>query len=564
MLVTGSTVAIDCETSGLEETDRLFGYSLADSQVSQFIRSKPRQDLRDAVKDNKRTWLFQNALFDMRMFGYEGLEFQGDVIDIGVLARIIKNDYIGTKDYSLAAQAKRHLNQQKIDEVAKAIKEKNLYEMRKNFFGEEYKAPRYDWVDQDLMHNYASMDARLTFDLYQYYKTKLDTDDKKVVDNETALTKVIHKMQRTGVKLDVEYTKAAYYYENKKLTEAKYLYKQTTGHEFVNSAKSVEKHLNVQLPSTEKGNPTLTDDVIDLMVSAYPQLELVRKIRYHEKRISTYYENYLNLQHNGTIHPNYHQYGTRTGRFSSSNPNIQNIPHEEESQEPCVVRGCFVPHDGDVFVSIDYKAQEFRMALDYAGEHKLIRDIMNGADPHQATADMVGLPRKQAKNCTFAALYGAGPAKFATMIGSSEAEAKSILDKYFQGLPRLDQLLWQIQSVGKTRGYVKNWFGRKLRADYNHCYALPNHLIQSGGSDVMKVAMVRLSEMLPKEVKMVVTIHDELVFSMPENMLYIVPEIQRAMESVYEPQNGMKLETEAKVSYESLAVRDFKKYGTKY
>lgn len=556
---TESTLSIDTETTGIEEKDRLFGYSIAQLLGASFTRSKPRQDLRDAAKDNKRTWIFQNALFDMRMFGYEDLEFAGDVVDIGILARIIKNDYIGARDYSLAAQAKRHLSIEKIDAVEKEIKTKDLYEVRKDYFGNEYKSPRYDWVDHALMNNYASRDARITYDLYRYYQTKMDSDDKKVADNEIKLTKVIHKMQRTGLKLDVNYTKAAYYYENEKLEEAKHTYKDITGHEFVNSAKSVEKHLNITLPTTEKGNPTLTDDVIDEWIGPYPQLEFVRKIRYHEKRIATYYENYLNFQHNGIIHPSYHQYGTRTGRFSSSNPNIQNIPHEEESKEPHVVRGCFIPHDGDVFVSIDYKAQEFRLALDYAGEHKLIADIMRGADPHQATADMVGLPRKQAKNCTFAALYGAGPKKFALMIGSTESEAKAILDRYFMGLPRLDQTLWQIQSVGKTRGYVKNWFGRKLRADYNHCYALPNHLIQSGGADIMKVAMVRLSEMLPKEVKMISSIHDELVFSMPESMLYMVRDIQNVMESVYVPQNGMKLETDAKFSRKSLAVRDMEK-----
>jgi DNA polymerase-1 len=559
MLMTGSAYAIDTETTGIEETDRLFGYSVAGQDWEYFKRSKPNELLTQLTQDSSRTWIFQNALFDMRMFGYEGIEFAGDVIDIGIMARLVKNDYLGTRDYSLAAQAKRHLSKEKIDEVAKVVKEKKLYEIRKDYFGNEYKSPRYDWVDADLMHNYASMDARLTYDLYQFYKTKLDTDDKRVLDNEVKLTKVIYKMERTGLKLDVDYTKRAYYYENELLELAKNKYKEHTGHEFVNSAKSIEKHLGIKLPTTDKGNPTLTDDVIDELIGTYPSLEYVRNIRYNEKRISTYYENYLNMQKDGIIRPSYHQYGTRTGRFSSSNPNIQNIPHEEESTEPYVVRGCFVPHDGDVFVSIDYKAQEFRLALDYAGEHALIKAIMNGADPHEATAQMVGLPRKQAKNCTFAALYGAGPAKFALMTGMTEAQARQTLNIYFARLPRLEHFLWQVQQVGKSRGYVKNWLGRKLRADYEHCYALPNHLIQSSGADVMKKAMVELFTWLPKEVKMVSSIHDELVFSMPESMLKIVPDIQKTMESQYQPKNGMVLHTDAKFSRKSMAVRDMEK-----
>lgn len=553
------TIATDTETTGLAETDRMFGYSIAGSTGQEFIRSKPTMAFKDMARDQRRVWLFQNALYDLRMFEYEDVHFEGPVVDIGVLARILKNDYLKAKDYSLAAQAKRHLSIEKIDAVEEEIKAKDLYEVRKDYFGNEYKSKRYDWVDPELMSKYASMDARLTYDLYKYYVSRLDADDERVANNEIALTKVIHKMQRTGMRIDKDYTLRAYYYENEKVKEAKQKYKAATGQEFVNSAKSIEKALGITLPTTDKGNPTLTDDVIDTLVTKYPSLELVRSIRYHEKRISTYYENYLNFQHNGIIHPSYHQYGTRTGRFSASNPNVQNIPHEEESQDPFVVRGCFIPHEGDVFVSIDYKAQEFRIALDYAGETKLIEDIMHGADPHQATADMVGLPRKQAKNCTFAALYGAGPVKFASMIGSSEAEARSILNKYFSKLYKLEQTLWQIQTVGKTRGYVKNWLGRKLRSDYDHCYALPNHLIQSSGADVMKKAMVSLSKMLPKEVKMVCSIHDELVFSMPESMLYIVPDIQKVMESQYQSISNMVLHTDAKFSRKSLAVRDMEK-----
>lgn len=550
--------SFDTETTGLEESDRMFGFSIANDTNASFFRNKPDHLQRRLLQDPTITWIMQNALFDMRMASYEGIEFNGPVIDIGIMARILKNNR-GPKDYSLAAQSKRHLFQNKITEVEEHIKAYDLYETRKDFFGEEYKVPCYQKVERTLMDKYGAMDARLTYGLYQYYLIQLDEDDMRVVENESKLTKVLHKMERTGIKLDKTYTVRAWHHESEKKAEALTNFKESTGHEFVNSGVAIEKALGIELPRTEKGNPTLTDDVIDAMISDHPTLALVRAIRYHDKRLTTYYTNYLNSQRDSIIRPSFHQYGTTTGRFSSSNPNIQNIPAEDDGEYP--VRGCFVPHEGDIFLSIDYKAQEFRLALDYAGETKLIRDIMDGADPHQATADMVGLPRKQAKNCTFAALYGAGPKKFALMTGMSEQEAKSVLMTYFARLPKLERFLWQVQKTGKSRGYVKNWFGRKLRADYNHCYALPNHLIQSSGADTMKCAMVNME--LPPQVKMVATIHDELVFSMPEKDLTLVPFIQQIMESQYKPFNGMVLHTDANISRGTLAKKDMIPWNAK-
>ncbi len=555
MLQQERVIAFDTETSGLEETDRLFGYSVATRHNQSFVRTTDLASIKQLAQDPERTWLMNNALFDMRMAGYAGVEFVGPVIDIGVMARLLKNDYIGTRDYSLAAQAKR-FGWEKNSEVDKYIKENGLYEERRDYFGQVYKSPRYDWVPEDMMSRYAAQDARLTYDLYLQYSSLLSPEEMQIVEMESKLTKVIYKMERTGICLDIPYTLKAMYHERELANVARAKYHEATGHDFVSSAKSVEKHLGITLPTTDKGNPTLTDDVIEDLVGTYPSLELVRTIKYHDKRISTYFENYMNAQYKGIVRPSFHQYGTRTGRFSSSNPNIQNVPAEEDGE--FTVRGCFIPHPGDVFVAIDYKAQEFRLALDYAGETKLISQIMEGHDPHQATADMVGLPRKQAKNCSFAALYGAGPAKFALMIGQTEAQAKKILITYFSKLSKLENLLWHIQKVGKTRGYVKNWIGRKLRADYNHCYALPNHLIQSSGADVMKMAMVEIAEYLKDKpmIKMIATIHDELVFSMPESELHHVRELQRIMESQYKPKNGMVLHTDASISRKTLAKRD--------
>ena len=556
-------IAIDTKTTGLEETDRPFCATISGKDFNIYTEDR---DMVSKLLDTSDLVFAQNAKFDARMLSHWGVNmFTKPVYDTNIMARILRNDYL---KYSLADQAKR-IGLSKSTEVDAEIKKHKLYETRRNFFGEEYKTPRYDRVDREILKRYALLDSELTYKLGMNYLERMDTRDKQVMLMESNLTPVCYGMERRGLQLNVDYTLKAYHYEKQLLESKLDIINSMLGCEFTDSAKAIQKHLSYQLPLTDANNPSLTDDVIDYILSAggtTPRdstiLVLVREIRWFKKRINTYYESYLNRKDtSGIIHPTMWQAGTRTGRFSYSDPNLQNMPKEEDSEEPFVVRGCFKPRDGYSFISLDYSQMEYRMLADYANEKDVIRRVMEGADFHQVTADMFGVSRKQAKTINFACLYGAGVDKLSTMLGTTKHEASRLRDRYFMALPNVERLIDDVISTGKSRGFVQNWYGRKMYAQKEFCYALPNHLIQGGGADVVKLAMIEVEkELRGSDIHMVLQVHDQLVFEYPTGMDDTkLKRVKEIMENTYVPRNGMKLTVDISESTTSLAERSMVK-----
>lgn len=569
-------LSLDTETTGLDEIDRPFAFIIADADTEYYFDKRSiglgmtqLELVKELLRVPNRIWFYQNAKFDMRMMEHLGVTNYGKIYDLTSMARLVRNDHM---QYNLESQALRHGMRKGADAIKAYIKEHNLYETRRDFFGNPVQQPRYDYVPIDVMEPYATMDARITYDLGMiYYNQLVGTPSMTVMENEANLIKVCFGMERKGLYLNRQYTIQARLHELGIVEQRKEQYQDLVGTAYVNSAKSFERAVqaklgdNFRLPVTEKGNPTLTDDVLEeLMLTpglVSDMAVLVQDIRHYEKRINTYYDGYLNaIDRDGIVHPSMWQAGTKTGRFSYSNPNLQNIPKEEESQEPFVVRGCFRPRPGSFYLSIDYKQQEYRMMAAYANEEAIIKRVMEGEDFHKVTAEMFGVPRKQAKTLNFAILYGAGNEKLAGMLGIPLKEAALLKLKYFMALPKVERLVDQIQRTGKARGYVTNWFGRNLYADPNHVYALPNHLIQSGGADVVKVAMVRVAEAYPY-IPMVLQIHDQLVFEMTDDQVDAVPGIVKIMEEAFPPMNGMSLGVDVSYSRTSLAERDMKPWS---
>jgi len=561
-------LAIDTETTGLGEKDLPFGASIACGTASYWFREDTTPSMWELIATLRPTyWILQNAKFDIRMLERKGVYLlrHSSAVDITSEARLVRNDHL---KYNLDGQAKRELGKLKETAVAAEIKKYNLKETRKNFFGEIEIVPRYDWVDPVIMARYAAQDARLTYDLHCKYSEILAGKCDELQEQESALINICHKMERRGLLVDKSYTLAGYHNETFRKDLMLLDYKAITNHTFVNSATAIGKHLSMELPKTEKGNPSLTDDVIDTLVSDNERdnriLELVRGIRRFDKRISTYYKAYLNaMGEDNIIHPTMWIAGTRTGRFSYSDPNFQNMPKEEKSTDEYVIRGCIKPRDGRIFVSLDYSQMEYKLCVAYANQTDVIKKIMQGADFHQATADLVGISRTQAKTLNFAVLYGAGEDKIASMLGCSVPDARILKTKYFLGLPKVERLIDSIISTGRSRGYVTNWMGRNLYADKEFCYALPNHLIQSGGADVVKKAMVQIDKEFP-DILMVLQVHDQLVFELTEDELKHVPRIKEIMETVFPPMNDVSLTVDIKYSRENLAERGMKDIGELY
>lgn len=378
---------------------------------------------------------------------------------------------------------------------------------------------------------------------------------------EMDLVRICADIELHGVCVNIPYVKECVVKEEAYLQGAKDAFRAETGEEFRDSSKLFAKIFDAngeRYPLTEKGNPSFKADFLEDCKT--PTASLINTVRFHEKRLSTYFYNFLHYEVDGRIHPSMNQDKTKTGRFSYSNPNLQNVPKESDEEDKTLetnVRRSFTPPPGHSLVAIDYSQQEYKLMLDYAGETALLDAIIAGEDVHQATADLIGMPRRYAKNVNFAILYGAGIDKLASMIGKSPQEAKEIKRYYFSKLPKVKRLISEVKYAAERRGYIFNWLGRRFQCDdVRFSYKMPNALIQGSGADVIKVAMTRIPDVLGDN-RMVLQVHDELLFYIrDEEVGDVVPRIKGVMESVYPAKHGVTLTTEASVSKKSWAHWD--------
>lgn len=378
-------------------------------------------------------------------------------------------------------------------------------------------------------------------------------DLKTLYDNETKLLHVCNDIETNGILIDEEYVEAGLRYEEEQTRKAKEDFEAFTARSFKNSSKlfaEIFAERSIPFPKTGRGNPRFDRDFLDTCRA--PEAERIKKIRYHEKRASTYFLNYKNSIINGKIHPSMNQAGTVTGRFSYSNPNFQNVP-KDAIDNPSNVRKCFIPPEGFDILSIDYDQMEYRLFLDYAEQQDVIDRVMDGEDLHQVTAEMLGVERKTAKTLNFAILYGTGAENLAQMLGCTKSDAQRIKQKYFRALPQVSKLIRNIQKAGERRGWIENRFGRRYSCDdFRMSYKLPNYLFQGTGADVIKHAMVDIHRMLSSfKTNMFLQVHDEIIFYLHKDEYHLIDKIKNIMENSYESFTNMKLTVSYGTSSES-------------
>lgn len=366
-----------------------------------------------------------------------------------------------------------------------------------------------------------------------------------MIQNEIQLTRVCSDMKELGIKIDREYVNKALNYEAIKLQSCKDDFEKETGQPFRDSPKLLKEvfdQAGETYPTTAKGNPSFRADVLEQM--ATKTASLINNIRYFEKRASTYWGNYLKLSDdNDIIHAELDQSGARTGRFTCKKPNLQNVSNREDGGE-YKIKDAFTAREGYDLYDLDYSSIEYRILADYANEQYLVRRINDGHDVHQATADLLGLTRSQAKTTNFGILYGMGIKSLALSLGCSKGEAKQIRDMYFAKLPNISKFINNVRNIAGRRGYVTNWAGRTTYIDkFSDNYKLVNYLIQGSAADTLKYAMVDIySELKPR---MVITVHDSLLIE-AKSKAEIDP-IIRIMENSYVPRSGIILKVDAKV-----------------
>jgi DNA polymerase I-like protein with 3'-5' exonuclease and polymerase domains len=465
--------------------------------------------------------------------------------DTEVMARLLKNDEL---EYSLHRCAER-IGLAKSGAVDECIKSHKLWEWLPLQEGKKKREKKlyFNKVPPEIIIPYGEQDGLVTFQLGNYQLEKIDEwkkslpaglrDPQRIYENESSLTRVCSFIEARGIRIDRQYCERAAAYEHGNIVQATNDFKALTSLDFVDSNKVLAQAftaLNENFPKTDKGNPSFTDDVLSTLKS--PVAAVVQRYRTAYKKRNTYYLNFLSLADDaGFLHANIRQAGTGTGRFSMSNPNLQNVTKEEEEAQEFKIRNAFIPRENHFFFEIDFKAMEFRLMLEYAEELSLIEKIKAGLDPHQATADLTGLSRKHAKTLNFGLLYGMGKDKLADSLGITVEEAIRFKRQYFDALPGVKEFIRKATSAAEVRGFVFNWAGRRYQfPDPKFAYKAANAIIQGGCAEIMKFAMVEIHDyLLPKKSKMVLQVHDSLLLEVHKSELYVVPIVMNILRSVY-------------------------------
>jgi DNA polymerase I-like protein with 3'-5' exonuclease and polymerase domains len=591
-LKTCDKLALDTETTGLRpyHGDRLFSIILASSpDTAWYFNFQPYPGLDpeaillpshlDRLKTElleasiTRTWFIHNAKFDLAVLHAEGIELLGMVHCTKALGLVEYNEH---QSYGLDASLER-IGLKKDDRVERFITENKLTEKRQGA-NQQYTHKFYNRVPYDIIVPYGLDDAKGCFALGVHQELTIGAvadatpptlpNLRAVLQNEKRLTRTVFRMEALGVKIDRPYCLRAARFEADRAEKAVASFKRETGRDFKVSPKLLAEVFGDQRDLwdfTDKGNPSFTSDVLRRFKS--PTAQAVLEYR-DAKSKQDFYQGFLyHADRDDLIHPNYNQDGAGHGRFSSSNPNFQNLTAEEgqDLEQEFVVRRAVIPRPGFVFLMPDYDQMEYRMMFDVACsllgyESDVVKEIKNGKDPHQATADVVtgmGTPltRSRAKNGNFAYLYGSGIATLAATIGSTESEARELKRLMAAATPEVANYIAAITGTAERRRFIFNWLGRRCYfPDARFAYRAPNYHIAGGCADVVKVVMNRLDDyFLQLKSRMVMTVHDELPIECHESELATVPrQVKDIMESVY-PSKYLPLTAGMEYSTKSLA-----------
>jgi len=508
-----------------------------------------------------RLWYMHNAKYDMAILKNDHLKIYGYLWCTMTMARIERNDHM---QYGLDACAKR-IGFSKDKTVEEYIDEHKLFTYE-TFKGKKIKKKNkhFDQVPLDIIRPYAERDAEVTHLLGQSQWKSIATQTIElpalmgITTMEQRLLKVCYDMEQVGVKINREFCERAAKHEEDEYEFNKDVYEAATRATYTGSWQSFSQvflsdkdRWEYGAPTKVKGevNPTFDSDVIKKFKN--PLAQTVLSIREKKSKMD-FYNGYLyHADSDDIIHPNWNQSGTKSGRFSSSGPNFQNLEKSRDKsslKQEFVVRRAVVPRPGYTFIMPDYDQVEYRLMMDYAAAKvgyatELVKKILGGLDVHTATMQVVqgvltSFTRDQAKTVNFGILYGQGVGALADSLNVGFNEAKKIRNSVLRAAPEIGDLINAIKYTCINRKFIRTWAGRKLHlSDPNFAYKMPNHLIQGGAADVTKFAMVEIAGYLKdKEARMVMCVHDELVVEVHDSELGYVPQkIKEIMEGTYKP-----------------------------
>lgn len=420
-------------------------------------------------------------------------------------------------------------------------------------------------INPEKICNYACEDADITLQLYTILEKKIEEQElnRLLYDIELPLIYVLADMEYTGVKLDksalAEYSKKL---TNELISIESEIYKEAKIEFNINSAKQVGEVLFDKLQIVEKPKKTKTgqyvtsEETLQNLKNAHPIVGKILDYRGLKKLLSTYVDALPQLvdPKDGKLHTSYNQTVTSTGRLSSSNPNLQNIPIREDQGKE--IRKAFIANDGCKFLSSDYSQVELRIMAHLSNDSNMIDAFNSGEDIHAATASKIfKVPielvtsdmRRKAKTANFGIIYGISVFGLAERLNIPRSEAKQLIDGYFETYPQVKEYMDKSIEMAREKGYVETLFGRKrYLPDINsrnatvRGYAERNAInapIQGSAADIIKVAMNNIFDLLNKaglKSKMILQVHDELNFNVNENEIEKVKKIvSEEMENAY-------------------------------
>lgn len=411
-------------------------------------------------------------------------------------------------------------------------------------------AQALDFLNHIILSNESEIgkcdEAHTIFRLYEYWQKNLDEREQKIVNEiEIPLTLVLAKMEHTGVAIDCEYLKELSSYMTEKLAELEDLIYQLAGEPFnINSPKQVAEVLfdKLELKTKKKKSRSTSADVLEEMAQEYEICEYILQHRKFAKLKSTYTDALPTLisKKDGRIHTTYNQALTVTGRLSSSNPNLQNIPIRSEEGNKIRSAFCAMDKENSLILSADYSQIELRLLAHVSGDEHLIHAFTSGEDVHAMTAakvfgvelkDVTKEMRRRAKAVNFGIVYGQSKYGLAKSLGITNAEAQEFIDKYFETYPKVKEYMNNEVEFVAQNGYVETAFGRKryLASELHSSNyqirefaqrAAINQPLQGTAADLIKIAMIRVDKAIDKmKTKMIMQVHDELVFEVPKDEL---------------------------------------------
>lgn len=557
-LLTFDTICLDTETTSIDAIRaKLVGLSFSVKKGEAWYVAVPRetevaqhmvQIFSSIYENDKILKVGQNLKYDLTVLANYGIQLKAPLFDTMLAHYLVQPELRHNMDYL----AEIYLNYQTIHiDTLIGPKGKNQKNMT-------------DLAPADIC-DYACEDADITLQLMEPLKAEMEKNQLTRVfhEIEMPLMPVLTQMERNGVRLDTEVLSETGEQFRQRMQQLETEIYELAGHPFtITSPRQVgevlfdELKLNEKAKKTKSGQYSTGEEVLEAIKHKHPIVEKILAHRALKKLISTYIDALPKLIYpaTGRIHTSFNQAVTATGRLSSSNPNLQNIPvRGDDGRE---IRKAFVPEPGCIFFSADYSQIELRIMAHLSADEHLVNDFRCGRDIHAATASRIFHKpieevsrdeRRKAKTANFGIIYGISAFGLAERMEVSRTEAKELITNYFDTYPRIKEYMQTSVKRARELGYIVTEFGRRRylpditsRNAVVRGYAERNAVnapIQGTAADIIKIAMVRIAQRFEAEgiqSKMILQVHDELNFSvLPEELDHVKNIVIQEMEGAY-------------------------------